>query len=68
MRHLIVGSAMLLAALIVTFAAASVLQRIGMSRAAFVAEPVVPEPPRPAVGATPRGEAHGVPTLRRTGG
>jgi hypothetical protein len=68
MRHLIVGTAMLLAALIVTFAVASVLQSIGMSRSDTVAEPAVPEPPRPALGKPPRGDMRGAPVFRRTGG
>ena len=62
---------MLLAALIVTFAVASVLQSIGVSRREPVAEPSVPEPPRPAIRRSrgERGETHETDTNpRRSGG
>lgn len=48
MRHFIVGAALLVVALVVTFAAASVLQGMAVANRTVTAEPFVIEKIRPA--------------------
>jgi hypothetical protein len=61
MRQLLVGTALLISALIVTFAAASILQGMAAQKRAIVAEPFQPERITPAATATraPRAEPAG---------
>lgn len=58
MRELLVGTALLISALIITFAAASILQGIAMQKRSIVAEPFPADRITPAATAvrTPRSE------------
>jgi hypothetical protein len=59
MRHFIVGASLLAVALIVTFAAASILQGLAVANKTVNAEPFVIDKIRPAATGAPRNEPSG---------